>query len=553
MSSLRYTISHDSKSNSDELRWVIQIRRTLEEELEDDGELPVSIFNVPKLLMVSDPDSYVPQQVAIGPYHYWRPELYEMERYKLAAAKRFQKQLQNLRLEKFVQQLTKLEQRIRACYHKFLDFNGETLAWMMAVDASFLLEFLQVYAIEEGSKVPGKSAHNAILRDIVMLENQLPLFVLREMLEFKFTSLEDADDLLFLMVIGLFKELSPFQLMDDHPNVQVSECAHLLDFFYDMIVPKLEQQSDIVEVDEAHQLEEEQEENEKSTSNPNYVKRFLSELWKLLSKINKGPVRLIKKVLLSRPVRFIIKLPWTIISNLPGLKILKVPVESFFFSLLDKEEEEEEKPENGDSSSNSLINRPPLVEEIAIPSVSELFDSGVRFLPTNKGISSIAFDTKTRTFHLPTINLDVNTEVLLRNLVAYEVSAASGQLVLTRYTELMNGIIDSEEDVKILREKGIVQNHLKSDEEVANMWNGMNRSLRLTKVTFLDEAIEDVNKYYNGRIKVKAWKLMKLYVFSSWQCLTFLAAILLLLLMTLQAFCSVYTCSRIFQVDATDE
>ncbi|KAI9110360.1 hypothetical protein K1719_018802 [Acacia pycnantha] len=85
-------------------------------------------------------------------------------------------------------------------------------------------------------------------------------------------------------------------------------------------------------------------------------------------------------------------------------------------------------------------------------------------------------------------------------------------MVLTRYTELMNGIIDSEEDVKILREQRIVLNHLKSDEEVANMWNGMNRSIRFTKVEFLDKAIEDVNKYYNRRIKVKAWKLMKLCV-----------------------------------------
>ncbi|XP_028779215.1 putative UPF0481 protein At3g02645 [Neltuma alba] len=523
MSSLRFTMSDDSKSNFDELRWVIQIRRTLEEELEDDGELPVSIFNVPRLLMVSDPDSYVPQQVAIGPYHYWRPELYEMERYKLAAAKRFQKQLQSFKLENLVQQLTKLEQRIRACYHKFLDFNGETLVWMMAVDASFLLEFLQVYAIQEGSKVPGvssrsmshlvdyagkKSAHNAILRDIVMLENQLPLFVLREMLEFKFTSLEVADDLLFSMAVGLFKELSPFKLMEDYPNVQVSGCAHLLDFFYDMIVPKLKQQSDIVEVDEV-QLEEEQERE------------------------NQPQIQI-----------------QIFISNLPGLRILKVPVESFFFSLLDKEQEN---PENGDSSSNSLNNKPPLVEEIAIPSVSELLDAAVGFLPTNKGISSINFDAKTRTFHLPTISLDVNTEVVLRNLVAYEASAASGPLVLTRYTELMNGITDSEEDVKILRAQGIVLNHLKSDEEAANMWNGMNSSIRLTKVAFLDKAIEDVNKYYNGRLKVKAWKLMKLYVFSSWQCFTFLAAILLLLLMTLQAFCSVYTCSRIFQVDNTDE
>ncbi|KAI9110280.1 hypothetical protein K1719_018722 [Acacia pycnantha] len=90
-------MSDVSKSSFDELRWVIQIRRTIEE-LEDDGELPVSIFMFPSSS--------------------W---------YKLAAAKRFQKQLESLKLENLIQQLTKLEQRIRACYHKFLDFNDKNV------------------------------------------------------------------------------------------------------------------------------------------------------------------------------------------------------------------------------------------------------------------------------------------------------------------------------------------------------------------------------------------------------------------------------------------
>ncbi|KAK7349122.1 hypothetical protein VNO77_06227 [Canavalia gladiata] len=560
MSSLRATMSLESKSSFDEQRWVIHIRKTLEEELEEDGEFSVSIFSVPKLLMASDPDSYIPQQVAIGPYHYWRPELYEMQRFKIAAARRFQKHLQCLKLDNLVVQLSKLEQRIRACYHKFLDFNGETLVWMMAVDASFLLEFLQIYAMQEANKVPGvstsmshlvdyagkKSAHNAILRDIVMLENQIPLFVLRKILEFKFSSLEAADDMLILMFIGLFKEISPFKLMEEFPNIKVSESLHLLDFLYDVIVPKLDQQPDTTEVDQFQQQEEENElGNEKSTSDSDtsQVKQFFSELWKIVSKLNKGPVNLIKKVLVSKPLKVFAQLPWKIVSNLPGAKVLKLPVEHFFFS---QENEDAKREEKGSSSSHSVINKPPSIEEITIPSVSELLNSGVRFVPTKGTISSISFDSKTRTLYLPTVGLDVNTEVFLRNLVSYEASVAAGPLVITRYTEFMNGIIDSEEDAKILREKGIVLNHLKSDKEVANLWNGMSKSLRLSKVASLDKVIEDVNKYYNSRMKVKAWKFMKVYVFSSWQFLTFLAAICLLLLMALQAFCSVYNCSRFF-------
>ncbi|WJX48748.1 hypothetical protein P8452_35271 [Trifolium repens] len=559
MSSLRKTMSYNSKSTFDELRWVIHIRKTLEEEIEEeDGELSVTIFNVPKLLMASDPDSYVPQQVAIGPYHYWRPELYEMQSYKLAATKRFLKSLQTLKLDNLVDQLTKLEQRVRACYHKYLDLNGDTMVWMMIVDASFLLELLQIYAIQEGATkrvvsssmshlvdyAGRKSAHNAMLRDIVMLENQIPLCVLRKMLEFKFSSKEAADEMLIFMFIGLFKQISPFKMIDDFPNIKVSESAHLLDFFYDMIVPKLETEHDVT-IDVEIEQEEEQDhkgDDEDSKGESSYVKQSFNEIWNILSKLNKGPIRLLKSALVSRPMKLLVKFPWKIITNLPGGKLLKQPIESLFFS---KEKGDDEKQENENSS--TLINKPPLIEEITIPCVRELLNSGVNFFPTTNGsISSISFDAKTRTFYLPIIGLDVNTKVFLRNMVAYESSVGSGPLVITRYTELMNGIIDSEEDAKILREKGIILNHLKSDKEVANMWNGMSKSLRLSRVLFLDNAIEDVNKFYNSRMKVKMLKFMKSYVFGSWQFLTFLAAIFMLLLMALQAFCSVYTCSRFF-------
>ena len=136
--------------NFDESRWIIRIRRTLEEALENNTDFPVSIFSVPKTLRSSDPDAYTPQQVAIGPYHYRRPELYDMEMYKLAAAKRAQRHINgNHEFKYVVDQLKELELKIRACYHKFLNFSNEIVAWMMAIDSSFLLEFLQIYTIEE--------------------------------------------------------------------------------------------------------------------------------------------------------------------------------------------------------------------------------------------------------------------------------------------------------------------------------------------------------------------------------------------------------------------
>ncbi|XP_043700263.1 putative UPF0481 protein At3g02645 [Telopea speciosissima] len=576
--------SNKSRENSsfDELGWVSNIRRTLDEELEEDtaGVPAVCIFNVPKTLLANKPECYIPQEVAIGPYHPWRSELYEMERYKVSAAKRTQKQfIQTLKFHNLVDRLMKHETRIRACFHKYLPVNGETLAWMMAVDACFLLEFLQVYAIKQqgnynvlsrtifssssSSSSPSssmshlvdhagrKSAHNAILRDIMMLENQIPLFILRKILEVQYSSLDEADALLHSMLMGLCKDLSPLKMMmeEDFPNIQFTDSAHLLDCLYQIFLPKseegrLEITTEVHEDQNPFPIDENKEEKFVEEDSSTDVKKLLNATWSLLSKLNKAPVSFIKRVLLSRPVKLLFKLPWTIITRLPGFSILKQPVEYLFFN----ENKDEIKPENG--SLNSMDNnKPPLLEEITIPSVSELYNSGIRFVATKGDITSISFDSKSFTFKLPSVSLDVNTEVVLRNLVAYEASNASGPLFFTRYVKLMNGIIDTEEDVKLLREKGIVLNHLKSDKEVADLWNGMSKSVTLNKVPFLDKVIEDINNCHSCRLKVKAKKFFKSYVIGSWQFLTFLAAILFLLLTTLQAFCSVYSCARVFHLN----
>ncbi|CAI9786938.1 unnamed protein product [Fraxinus pennsylvanica] len=562
-SSFRFSADLGFGSNIDEGRWVAYIRRTLEEELEEDTQIPVSIFIVPKTLLLSAPDSYIPKEVALGPYHCFRPELYDMEKYKLAAAQRYQRETPNKKLQNLVDQYLKFELKIRAYYHKPLNFSGETLAWMMVVDASFLFEFLQVCAVGKG-KVPAnvpsrmshlvelaanKAANNAIFRDLIMLENQIPLFVLRELLEFQFSSIELADDWLLSMLIGLSKDLSPFKMVEKFPKIQLTDCAHILEFAYRVIVPNLEEQSldhHITEIEEDGESKEG--EKDSYTGEPSHVRRLVDEVWNILSKLEKGPVQWIKSIIFSKPLKVIVKLPWTIISKVPVLKMLKHPLEQVFSAL----HKGGEKIEDEDSDSKGNIEEPPSIEEISIPSVIDLFEVGVCFVPTNEGIQSINFDLKTATLYLPIICVDVNSEIVLRNMVAYEACRVSGQMVLTRYTELMNGIIDTEKDASFLRDKGIIINRLKSDKEVADLWNGMSKSIRLTKVSFTDKVIVDVNKYYNGRWKVKFGKFMKKYVFGSWQILTFLAAIMLLLLMCLQAFCQVYSCRRIFPIKALE-
>ncbi|CAH1423017.1 unnamed protein product [Lactuca virosa] len=523
-----------TKSNIDQEGWVKTMRKSIvEPDDEEISKIPVCIYIVPKVLLATDPESYIPQQVALGPFHHWREEVYDMQRYKLEAARRTQK-FMNTSFECMVESMMKQDEpRIRASYYKFLDMPGEVLVWIMAVDMAFLLEFLRVYSIKEQRRTlekvtssmshlvdaSGKKlCHMAILRDLVMVENQIPLFLMKTMLEHNLRDNEkkSAAETLKLMLMGLYHELSPFK-EQELPDIDIDDCDHLLDFLYHMTVPiNKELHIEAIEVEYEGITEEagDGDQDKESFAKPSDLRRFMDFIWKILSKSNAALLKIFKKIIFGKPVTVVMKLPWKILSNLPILKLFKEPVENMLRNFHGGGEEKSK-----DDSNDSKV---PLIEEIKIP-----------------------FDNATSTLFLPVVNLDVNTEVYLRNLVAYEACVAAGPLVVARYTELMNGIIDTEEGAKLLSKKGIVLNHLKSEKEVADLWNGMSKSVKLTKVPKMDKVIEDVNKRYAKTWRVKLSKFMKKYVFASWRILTLLAALFLLFLSTVQALCSVYSCARV--------
>ncbi|KAI3671506.1 hypothetical protein L1987_87244 [Smallanthus sonchifolius] len=198
----------------DEDGWVESMRKSIcEHDDEDIGKVPVSIFTVPKVLLATDPQSYIPQEVALGPFHHWRPEVYDMQRYKLDAARRIQKHM-NVSFERIVEIMKiKDEARIRACYHKFLDMSeGRTLKKVTSA-MSHLVDVTRK-----------KLSHMAIVRDLVMVENQIPLFLIKTMLEHqnRETDNKSVGETLKTMLMGLYHELSPFH-EQELPDVDIDD------------------------------------------------------------------------------------------------------------------------------------------------------------------------------------------------------------------------------------------------------------------------------------------------------------------------------------------
>ncbi|TVU42958.1 hypothetical protein EJB05_09385, partial [Eragrostis curvula] len=516
----------------DEDRWLSRVRQTLEKEAADALGAAAKVFDVPRVLRATKPDAYLPQHFALGPYHCHRAELRDMERYKLAAAKRAAKLFADDRkFDHLVQRLMEAQDKIRAPYHRFLELNDQTLAWMMAIDTCFLLDFLESYHRDEVTDMVSSATNwiNATVRDAMMLENQLPLFLFAQALALRHASEQAAAEALHGVLDRFIKEVSPIKTTAELVVADVAKHAHMLELLYHFLVPAaapppmVPEEFTVDMLDPAQHL-------------PDYDK--VRTACVNVSSLDVAPVRFIKKNLISRPM--------SMASSLPGQIMLKVPVLSALAPLLGKlmastDMEARLKGVNLGSIINS-----PLAQEIMIPSVAQLAGWGVRFAPAPEGIAGISFDAATATLSLPIITLDGNTEVVLRNLVAYEAVAVRGPLVLARYTELMNGIIDTPKDIKILRQCGVVVNQLKSDKEATDMWNGMCRATRLSKVARLDAVIREVNAHRSRRAAARAQRLLKKYVFKSWRILTLLAALVLLLMTAMQTFCSVYPCQSWF-------
>eukprot|EP01018_Ginkgo_biloba_P015792 Gb_20041 [translate_table: standard] len=354
------------------------------------------------------PEAYIPQIVSIGPYHHRRSELCDIEIYKLAVARRTQKRLKGQRFESIVQEFHKLEWQIRCCYHKYLDCSNQVLAWLMALDTCFVLEYLLLCAHKSNvgsdhlhplravfDPNGRRASHNAIVRDLMMLENQLPFFLLQKLLEMQFDSKDEAENMLKDLIWNACTELSPFkfELPQNFIENNLKQRGHFLELLYYALVPT---------PNEDHDDGKATEENESPATDTTPFWETLKLLWSAFTSINVGPVRrlveLFRRVLNGRAMQFLIKLPLSFLRNIPFLGMLNRRL-GFIF---------------GNSGAKEMdMMQPPLRDELDIPSVTLLCYAGINFAPTNGDLTTIRFDPTTNTLYLPPVTLDTNTEVIL--------------------------------------------------------------------------------------------------------------------------------------------
>ncbi|GLT85134.1 hypothetical protein SLE2022_033330 [Rubroshorea leprosula] len=517
------------------------------------------IFQVPESLRQKDHEAYTPQLVALGPYRHLDHNLHQMQNYKIDSGKKFRHKFQHSELtKKLTQELTEeLKSKgkdIHESYRgvQFIKYDQQAL--MMIIDGLFLLAILDEFV--DSNEIAGCATYlrvisssgkmlpmDAILRDVLMLENQIPWFVLKEILSKicpkseEYSSgqispesgensqalnfLESEENLLDLirhdpeqysrvLFIKFCQKLSPIKgKWPERPHISL-QYHHVLDLLYQYITFNKEseetntnQSTEISAADWAVDPE--------ARNGPLDCSRF-SQLRNNMSIFTYiGPIQIFLLIL---------KL------FLDILRVFGVSVETMF----------QEK-------------------QVLIPSVYELSKARIKIKPVEGGTRYAKFDEKTNTLYLPKITLNSTSFVVFRNLAMYETMAKPESLHFRRYAELMGAIVDTAEDLRLLRDFEVLEinkSYHVSDAEILEIFNGMTGTMRFKDAT-IDEQIEKTNKCYNTYPLVRMKRVLRKYVYSSWKFLAAFATLLLILMMGLQTFCDVYSCPTAFGMKKSKE
>ncbi|KAJ6713852.1 hypothetical protein OIU85_025473 [Salix viminalis] len=175
-----------------------------------------------------------------------------------------------------------------------------------------------------------------------------------------------------------------------------------------------------------------------------------------------------------------------------------------------------------------------------IRSAKELKEAGIRFGKQEESyrlFQGVCFEKGM--IKIPCLTVVDRTESILRNFIAYEQCSQCQHQYVTDYIILMDCLINTREDVQILRHCGIIENALGDDEMVCKLFNKLGTNVMPSDRFYYDQLFERVENHCARRRNVWLAKLRHNYFNSPWSLISVIAALSLLLLTFLQTLFTV--------------
>ncbi|KAE9466488.1 hypothetical protein C3L33_01620, partial [Rhododendron williamsianum] len=209
--------------------WVVEIRNELDQLLRDSTALEPyskkgSIYKVPDLLKNLNCKAYEPQMASFGPYHYGKEHLMPMEKRKHTILLDFLRE-SGKPLESYVNALAPVVQDLKDSYDA-LDprWHADTSGFLklMVQDGCFMLHILDRWILYE-LYLLGSLETASIRRDMLLLENQLPMLVLLKIDQVR-NGGEPREKFIQDLVLGSWDLWS-------HEHPLMGKCLHVLDVY----------------------------------------------------------------------------------------------------------------------------------------------------------------------------------------------------------------------------------------------------------------------------------------------------------------------------------
>ncbi|XP_050126847.1 putative UPF0481 protein At3g02645 [Malus sylvestris] len=196
------------------------------------------IYRVPERIRCVNEKLYTPQAVSIGPLHHGRKGLNPiLDEHKQRYLKDFIARTK-ASLEDHIKTIKDQEERLRCCYAEPIKYSSDEFVRIILVDAAFTIEVLLKDKFDDFVDENDRIFHKPLMlhdiwKDMWLIENQLPLFILEDLFEACKTSLPSSSHNITSIIslsFEFFKHLLPVEKLDD--NVKTSKSvAHFVDLF----------------------------------------------------------------------------------------------------------------------------------------------------------------------------------------------------------------------------------------------------------------------------------------------------------------------------------
>ncbi|XP_020201935.2 putative UPF0481 protein At3g02645 [Cajanus cajan] len=172
--------------------WKHHMKKELESGKPEERNNLICIYKVPSNMRMAERKAYRPNNISIGPYHHGSPHVRNMEALKTNFYRRLFNSNNGAKLDEAFKFLEEQESDIRRCYMEDIKLGKDEFLQMMLIDASFIVQLLRDLSACEFNEVPclNRWMLPIIRRELIMLENQLPMFVLNKL--FELTRVDDA-------------------------------------------------------------------------------------------------------------------------------------------------------------------------------------------------------------------------------------------------------------------------------------------------------------------------------------------------------------------------